>query len=307
MHPLVEGILRGDRRSLARAISIVDDKEPESYAILSQIYYKTGRAKTLGFTGAGGAGKSSLIESLVPAFKDLGHKIAVIAVDPTSPITGGAILGDRVRMRSTMDDQSVFMRSLASRGATGGISRSVRNVVRILDAAGFSLVMVESVGAGQVEVQISSVVDVTAVVFSPQTGDNIQAIKAGLTEIGDLYIINKGDLEGSSSLYNSITDFVGDTPRRPKVIKASAKTGDGIKEIAKSIEKMLLIKGENYKARQRKMLEIELKDIILDMLEDRVTSNLLKDKRYQEYIEKMTNKEIDPYLAAEELADKILM
>ncbi len=307
MHPLVEGIFRGDRRSLARAISIVDNNEPDSYVILSEIFYKTGKAKTVGFTGAGGAGKSSLIESLVPAFKNLGHRVAVIAVDPTSPITGGAILGDRIRMQSIMDDQTVFMRSLASRGATGGISRSVRNVIRILDAAGFSLIVVESVGAGQLEVQISAVVDITAVVFSPQTGDNIQSIKAGLTEIGDLYIINKADLEGSSSLYNSIADFVGDTPRKPMVMKASTKTGEGVRDVAAGIEKLLLIKGENYKARERRMLEIEVKDIILGMLEDRVSSILMKDHRYQQYIEKIAKKEIDPYLAAKELAAKALM
>ncbi|MDQ6866688.1 MAG: methylmalonyl Co-A mutase-associated GTPase MeaB, partial [Thermoproteota archaeon] len=174
MHPIVEGLFQGDRRSLARAISIIDDDEPDSHIILRQIFNKTGNAKTVGFTGAGGAGKSSLIEKLVPAFQDLGYKIAIIAVDPTSPITGGAILGDRVRMRTTMDDQNVFVRSLASRGAIGGISRSVRNVIRILDAAGYGLIIVESVGAGQVEVQISNVVNITAVVLSPHTGDSIQ-------------------------------------------------------------------------------------------------------------------------------------
>ncbi|NAL78376.1 methylmalonyl Co-A mutase-associated GTPase MeaB [Nitrososphaera sp. AFS] len=307
MHPLVEGVLSGDRRSLARAISVVDNKEPDSYSILSQVFYKTGKAKTVGFTGAGGAGKSSLIESLVPEFKKLGHRVAVLAVDPTSPITGGAILGDRIRMRSTMDDQSVFMRSIASRGATGGISRSVRNIIRILDAAGFTLIIVESVGAGQLEVQISAVVDVTAVVFSPQTGDNIQAIKAGLTEVGDLYIINKGDLEGSSTLFNSITDFVGDTPRKPTVMKASAKKGDGIKELAEHIEKLLLIKGENYRDREKRMLKLELKDIILAMLEDKVSSTLMKDNECQEYIEKIAKKEMDPYIAAKGLAAKLLM
>jgi GTPase len=307
MHPLVEGVLSGDRRSLARAISVVDNKEPDSYSILSQVFYKTGKAKTVGFTGAGGAGKSSLIESLVPEFKKLGHRVAVLAVDPTSPITGGAILGDRIRMQSTMDDQSVFMRSIASRGATGGISRSVRNIIRILDAAGFTLIIVESVGAGQLEVQISAVVDVTAVVFSPQTGDNIQAIKAGLTEVGDLYIINKGDLEGSSTLFNSITDFVGDTPRKPTVMKASAKNGDGIKELAEHIEKLLLIKGENYRDREKRMLKLELKDIILAILEDKVSSTLMKDNECQEYIEKIAKKEMDPYIAAKGLAAKLLM
>ena len=306
MHPIVEGLFQGDRRSLARAISIVDDDEPDSHIILRQIFNKTGNAKTLGFTGAGGAGKSSLIEKLVPAFQDLGYKIAIIAVDPTSPITGGAILGDRVRMRTTMDDQNVFVRSLASRGAIGGISRSVRNVIRILDAAGYGLIIVESVGAGQVEVQISNVVNITAVVLSPQTGDSIQAIKAGLTEVGDLYIINKGDLDGSTSLYNSITDLIGDTPRKPVVIKASAKTGSGIKDVAFNIDKLLRSRGDNYRDQEKRMLEAELRDMVLNMVEEKVSAMLREDNRYHDFIEKIVNKELDPYVAAEQLAAVVL-
>ncbi|HZA06571.1 MAG TPA: methylmalonyl Co-A mutase-associated GTPase MeaB, partial [Nitrososphaeraceae archaeon] len=195
MLPIVKGILEGERRSLAKAISIIDNDERDSHRIISEIFSKTGNAKIVGFTGSGGAGKSSLIGKLVPNFQALGYRVAVIAVDPTSPITGGAILGDRVRMQNAIDDDKVFMRSIASRGALGGVSRSLRNVIRILDAAGYDLVLVESVGAGQLEVEISKIVNLTAVVFTPNTGDNIQAVKAGLTEIGDLYIINKADLE----------------------------------------------------------------------------------------------------------------
>lgn len=306
MHPIVEGLFQGDRRSLARAISIVDNDEPDSHIILRQIFNKTGKAKTVGFTGAGGAGKSSLIERLVPPFQELGYKVAILAVDPTSPITGGAILGDRVRMQTTMDDQNVFVRSLASRGASGGISRSVRNVIRILDAAGYSLIIVESVGAGQVEVQISNVVNITAVVFSPQTGDSIQAIKAGLTEIGDLYIINKGDLEGSMSLYNSIRDLIGDTPRKPLVIRTSAKTGSGVKDVALNIDKLLRIKGENYRDQEKRMLELELRDMVLNMVEEKVSAMFREDNTYRDFIEKIVNKELDPYLAAEQLAAVVL-
>jgi LAO/AO transport system kinase len=305
MHPLVEGLFQGDRRSLARAISIVDDDELDSRMILRQIFSKTGKAKTVGFTGAAGVGKSSLIEKLVPLFQDLGYKIAILAVDPTSPITGGAILGDRVRMQTTMDNQKVFMRSLASRGASGGLSRSVRNVIRILDAAGYSLIIVESVGAGQVEVQISNVVNLTAVVFSPQTGDSIQAIKAGLTEIGDLYIINKGELEGSTRLYNSIRDLIGDTPRKPFVIKTSAKIGSGLKDVAVNIDRLLRIKADNRDVEKR-MLELELRDMVLNMLEEKVSDIVMKDTRYREFIEKIVKKELDPYLAAEQLASVVL-
>jgi len=305
MHPLVEGLFLGDRRSLARAISIVDDDEPDSRMILRQIFSKTGNAKTVGFTGAAGVGKSSLIEKLVPLFQNLGYKIAILAVDPTSPITGGAILGDRVRMQTTMDDQNVFVRSLASRGALGGISRSVRNVIRILDAAGYSLIIVESVGAGQVEVQISNVVNITAVVFSPQTGDSIQAIKAGLTEIGDLYIINKGELDGSTSLYNSIRDLIGDTPRKPLVIKTSAKIGNGLKDVALNIDRLLRINVDNRDLEKR-MLEFELRDMVLNMVEEKVSAMFREDGRYREFIEKIVKKELDPYLAAEQLASVVL-
>ena len=306
VHPIVEGLFQGDRRSVARAISIVDDDEPDSHIILREIFNKTGNAKTVGFTGAGGAGKSSLIERLVRPFQELGYRVAILAVDPTSPITGGAILGDRVRMQTTMDDQNVFVRSLASRGATGGISRSVRNVIRILDAAGYSLILVETVGAGQVEVQISNVVNVTAVVFSPQTGDSIQAIKAGLTEIGDLYIINKGDLEGSTSLYNSIKDLIGDTPRKPFVIKTSAKTGSGVRDLALNIDKLLRIKGEKYQDQEKRMLEVELRDMVLNMVEEKVSAMFKEDNTYRSFIEKIVNKELDPYLAAEQLAAVVL-
>ena len=305
MHPIVEGLFQGDRRSLARAISIVDDDEPDSRVILRQIFSKTGNAKTVGFTGAAGVGKSSLIEKLVPLFQNLGYKIAILAVDPTSPITGGAILGDRVRMQTTMDDQNVFVRSLASRGALGGISRSVRNVIRILDAAGYSLIIVESVGAGQVEVQISNVVNITAVVFSPQTGDSIQAIKAGLTEIGDLYIINKGELDGSTSLYNSIRDLIGDTPRKPLVIKTSAKIGNGLKDVALNIDRLLRINVDNRDLEKR-MLEFELRDMVLNMVEEKVSAMFREDGRYREFIEKIVKKELDPYLAAEQLASVVL-
>jgi LAO/AO transport system kinase len=305
MHPMVEGLFQGDRRSLARAISIVDDDEPDSRVILSQIFSKTGNAKTVGFTGAAGVGKSSLIEKLVPFFQNLGYKIAILAVDPTSPITGGAILGDRVRMQTTMDDKNVFVRSLASRGALGGISRSIRNVIRILDAAGYSLIIVESVGAGQVEVQISNVVNITAVVFSPQTGDSIQAIKAGLTEIGDLYIINKGELDGSMSLYNSIRDLIGDTPRKPLVIKTSAKIGNGLKDVALNIDRLLRTKADNRDL-QKRMLEFELRDMVLNMVEEKVSAMFREDSRYREFIEKIVKKELDPYLAAEQLASVVL-
>jgi LAO/AO transport system kinase len=302
MLPIVKGLLAGERRALARAISIVDNDEPESREIIKQIFSKTGNIRTVGFTGPGGAGKSSLVGKLIPECQALGYKVAVLAVDPTSPITGGAILGDRVRMQGNLGNDKVFMRSMASRGAMGGVSKSLRNAIRILDVAGYNIVLIESVGAGQLEVEISKVVDLTVVVFTPHTGDNVQAVKAGLTEIGDIYVVNKADLEGATSLYQTVLDLIGDTSRKPTVLKTSVKTGGGVAELSKSIDKLLKEKSINYKERERKMLEDELTDMILNNLEKKVSSMIAQDRKYSEYINRLARKEIDPYVAAEELA-----
>ena len=306
MLPIVKGLLAGERRSLSRAISIVDNDEPDSKIILRQIFGKTGNAKTVGFTGPGGAGKSSLIGKLVPELQAMRYKTAIIAVDPTSPLTGGAILGDRVRMQSVIEDDNLFMRSLASRGAVGGISNSVRNVIRILDAAGYDLILVESVGAGQLETEISKIVNITAVVFTPYTGDNVQAIKAGLSEIGDLYVINKGDLQGSSTLFNSILDLIGNTEKKPVVLKASAKTGMGIKKLAYSIDELLRAKRMDYKEKEKKMIEAELRDMVLNMIQQKASYMLTSNKKYYDFIDKLIRKRTDPYHAAEQLANEML-
>jgi len=303
--PIVKGLLAGERRALARAISIVDNDEPESREIIKQIFNRTGNTRTVGFTGPGGAGKSSLVGKLIPECEALGYKVAVLAVDPTSPITGGAILGDRVRMQGSLGNGKVFMRSMASRGAMGGISKSLRNAIRILDVAGYNIVLIESVGAGQLEVEISKVVDLTVVLFTPHTGDNVQAVKAGLTEIGDIYVVNKADLEGATSLYQTILDLIGDTNRKPAVLKTSAKTGTGVMELAKNIDKLLKEKSINYKERERKMLEDELTDMILNNLEKKVSSMLAQDRKYSEFIDRLARKEIDPYIAAEQLTSAI--
>jgi LAO/AO transport system kinase len=306
MLPIVKGLLAGERRALARAISVIDNDYLESHEIIREIFSKTGKARTVGFTGSGGAGKSSLIGRLIPECQALGYKVAVLAVDPTSPITGGAILGDRVRMQGNLDDKKVFMRSMASRGAVGGVSKSLRNAIRILDAAGYDLVLVESVGAGQLEVEISRVVNITVVLFTPHTGDNVQAVKAGLTEIGDMYVVNKSDIEGSTALYNTIVDLIGNTERRPAVLKTSAKTGRGVRELAQNIDKLLKEKSINYKERERRMLEDELKDMVLNIVEKKVVSMLTGDKKYSEFIDKLLKKEIDPYVAAEQLASGLI-
>lgn len=301
MSELVAGILKGDKRSISRAISIVDNNEPDSVKIIHEIFKKTRNAKTIGFTGSAGSGKSTLIGRLAGEFHSLGYKVAVIAVDPSSPITGGALLGDRVRMMTISDE--VYVRSMASRGAEGGITRSLRNVVRILDAAGYNLILVESVGAGQLEIEISKAVNITVVIFNPQTGDSIQAIKAGLTEIGDIYVVNKSDLEGATILYNIIFDLVGNNKKL--VFKCSAKVKKGIKELTKSLVKLL--DDEKYEAREKLILENELRDTILNVIKEKSIEKIMNSQEYKKLVIKILKKEVEPYNAALNFANKIIV
>jgi GTPase len=294
MLPIVKGILKGDNKSISKAISIIDNDESDSPIIIREIFKETGRARTVGFTGAGGAGKSTLIGKLASEFQKRGLKVAILAVDPSSPITGGAILGDRVRMLSSIDDQ-IYMRSLASRGAEGGISRAVRNVIRVLDAAGYDIILIESVGAGQSEIEISKVVNITVVVFTPNTGDGVQAIKAGLNEVGDIYIVNKADLEGASVLYRILLDLIADDNEK-RVLKCSAKTGKGILQVAEVLHQSL--DEQKYTRKERRMIELELLDMVLHIVKEKSTVLLAKNKEYNKYLDKILNKEIDPYTVA---------
>jgi LAO/AO transport system kinase len=302
---IVDNLILGDKRAIARSISIIDDEDPQSQEILKKIYHRTGKAITIGLTGPGGSGKSTLIGNLIPYFKKMGYKIAILAVDPTSPITGGAILGDRVRMQPTMDDEDIFMRSFGSRGTTGGLSKSLRNAIRILDAAGYNLILVESVGAGQLDVEISKVVNLTMVVFSPNTGDSIQAVKAGLTEIGDVYIVNKSDITGSETLYYSLIELIGETPRKPLIVKTSAKTTEGLKELCLNVDS--IIKSNEWisiqKQKQKQVLNDELKEMVLENVKQK-TLNVFKTKSNEinELLDLLLSKLKDPYTASEELS-----
>jgi len=302
---IVDNLFLGDKRAIARSISIIDDEDPQSHDILKKIYKRTGNAITIGFTGPGGAGKSSLIGNLIPYFKKLGYKIAILAVDPTSPITGGAILGDRVRMLSTMSDEEIFMRSFGSRGALGGLSKSLRNAIRVLDAAGYNLILVESVGAGQLEIEISKVVNLTMVIFSPNTGDNIQAVKAGLNEIGDIYIVNKSDIDGSGMLYYSLLELIGNTPRKPIIMKTSTKTAEGLEILCKNIDS--IVKSKEWllkqKQKQEQILYEELKEMVLENIKQK-TLNVFKNKSKEidKILQSLLNKNKDPYSASEELS-----
>jgi len=202
----------------------------------------------------------------------------------------------------TISDE-IYVRSMASRGAEGGITRSLRNVVRILDAAGYNLILVESVGAGQLEIEISKAVNITVVIFNPQTGDSIQAIKAGLTEIGDVYVVNKSDLEGATILYNIIFDLVGNDKKL--VFKCSAKMKKGIKELTKSLVKLL--DDEKYHAREKMILENELRDMILNVIKEKSIEKILNSQEYKKVVNKILKKEVEPYNAALNFANKIIV
>jgi LAO/AO transport system kinase len=299
---IVEGVLQADRRSISRAISIVDNNEKECRDIIQAIFSKTGRAKTIGLTGSAGAGKSTLIGKLIPELHHIGYTVAVLAIDPTSPITGGAILGDRVRMQSVTSDEKVFMRSIGSRGSFGGISRSLRNIVRVLDAAGYDLILIESVGAGQVQTEISQIADVTAVVFTPYTGDHIQNVKAGLTEVGDVCIVNKADLQGAGPLYQSLLEFLSDSQNKPRVMKVSAKVGKGVKEVATTLDEILKqMRSTNQTGNELRKLDFELRDMILNTIEQKVSSMLDNNNDYRKAIESLANKKTDPFQAMDEV------
>lgn len=306
MDAIVDGILAKNKRIIAQTISKIDNEDPVAQEILKNIFPKTGKAVTIGFTGPAGAGKSTLIGKLIPFFKNFGMRIAILAVDPTSPITGGAILGDRVRMPLTMDnDDDLFMRSLGSRGAQGGISKSLRNIIRVLDAAGYDIILVESVGAGQLEVEISKVVNLTIVIFNPNTGDNVQAVKAGLTEIGDIYLVNKADLEGSNTLYLTLLDLLGQSSRNPLIFKVSAHTGEGLEEFSSKLKDLIKTDKwlENRKEKERSDLETELKVMVLEEIKNK--SLRIMDSNREKIsilINSLLEKTKDPYTAAEELS-----
>ena len=219
---LLSDLKKGKRGAIAKAITIVENDPKETKKLLKKIFKDSGNSSIIGITGPAGSGKSSLINKTVISLKKLGTKPAVLAIDPTSHVTGGAILGDRVRMNESTDS-GTYIRSIASRGATGAVSRSLRNSIRVLEYAGFNPIIIESVGAGQTEVEISNIADITVVVFNPNTGDSIQTIKAGLTEIGDIYLINKSDLAGTNQLFDAVRDFIGDSARNPTISKTSVK------------------------------------------------------------------------------------
>ena len=302
---LSSDLKKAKRGAIAKAISIIENDEKESRKLIKKIFKTSGKSTVIGITGPAGAGKSSLIDKTSIQLKKLGMKPAVLAIDPTSHVSGGAILGDRVRMTDSTDS-GTYIRSIASRGAVGAVSRSIRNSIRILEYAGFNPIIIESVGAGQTEIEISNIADITVVVFNPYTGDSIQTIKAGITEIGDIYLVHKSDLDGASQLFQSVQDFIGTVEKTPLILKVSSKTGKGISEFIKELKKLMVKKKKGKKISEKQRLAKELDDIILNNISQKVALILHSSKSYSEYLKKVQEKKIDPFEAADNISKSIL-
>ena len=302
---LLSDLKKGKRGAIAKAITIVENDQKETKKLLKKIFKDSGNSSIIGITGPAGSGKSSLINKTVISLKKLGTKPAVLAIDPTSHVTGGAILGDRVRMTESTDS-GTYIRSIASRGATGAVSRSLRNSIRVLEYAGFNPIIIESVGAGQTEVEISNIADITVVVFNPNTGDSIQTIKAGLTEIGDIYVVNKSDLAGTNQLFDAVRDFIGDSKRNPTILKTSVKKNSGITVFAKTLKDMMTIKKKFQADKNFERLEVELKDIVLNNIKEKIEEMIESDKTFSNYLKKLHSKKMDPFTAGDKISKSLI-
>ena len=302
---IISDLKNAKRGAIAKAISIFENDEKESKKLIKKIFKTSGKSVIIGITGPAGAGKSSLIDKTAIKLKKLGMKPAVLAIDPTSHVSGGAILGDRVRMIESTDS-GTYIRSIASRGATGAVSRSIRNSIRVLEYAGFDPIIIESVGAGQTEIEISNIADITIVVFNPHTGDSIQTIKAGITEIGDIYLVHKSDLEGASQLFQSVQDFIGTAEKTPLILKVSSKTGKGITEFVTELKKIMGKRKKEKKLSEKQRLAIELDDIILNNINQKIATMLHSNKTYSGYLKKVQDRKIDPFEAADKISNSIM-
>jgi len=305
---LVTGVLSGDRRSIAKAISVVENNAKEAKRLVALLYPHTGKSHIIGLTGAGGAGKSTLADKIVREYRQRGKKVGVVAVDPSSPFTGGAFLGDRIRMQELSTDHEVFIRSMATRNYPGGIAKATKDAVRVMDASGKDVVIVETAGAGQSEVEIIKVAQTIVVVHAPGLGDEIQAIKAGIMEIADIFVVNKADRENANK---TVTDIQANLQLDNKearwktpVLKTTALTGEGVSELVQKMEEHRQYLNQEPENRSLGRAEAELTEALRERMVDSILGNLKKEARFQELLKKISDRKIDPASAAEQLLKK---
>lgn len=311
---LIERMLQGDKRATARLITLVENDEDKAREVIKKIYPHTGNAYIVGITGPPGAGKSTLLDKLIRVAREEGKVVGVIAIDPTSPFTGGALLGDRIRMQRHSTDPGVFIRSMATRGSLGGLAKATSDAIKVLDAYGCDVIFVETVGVGQIEIDIVKTADTVVLVTVPGLGDDIQAIKAGLMEIADIFVINKADKEGADATYfelNMMLDLEKERWEkrgwRPPIVETVATTMRGIRDLWKAIQdhhEFLERSGEIERKRKFRAEE-EVKTIISGRIA-KMISERLDEEEVSGLIDRIVKREIDPYSAADLVLEKTL-
>jgi LAO/AO transport system kinase len=308
---LADRVLAGDPRAIARAISLIENEEGGGADLVSQVFSRTGRARLIGVTGPPGAGKSTLVDRMTTELRRSSRTVGVIAVDPTSPFTGGAVLGDRVRMQNHATDAGVFVRSMATRGHLGGLSRATSDAALVLDASGKDVVIIETVGVGQDEVDIMRTADVTVVTLVPGTGDDVQALKAGIMEIADIFVVNKADREGADRLVSSIEANLalhsyGAHEWRPPILKTVATNGEGVVELLGAIESFLEHPGSTQPSRRRHRSEYRLRELLSHRFMHHLEAHVLADGELARFVDRIGTRELDPYTAADQLLRRVL-
>jgi len=301
-------VVRGDHRSLAKAISIVEAGGEPCRNLIRQLYPRTGHAFTVGITGPTGTGKSTLVDKTIQEYRARGRKVGVLAIDPSSAFTGGAVLGDRIRMMDHSLEKDVFIRSMASRGDLGGLARAARNTIRVLDAAGMDVVIVETVGAGQTEVEVASAVDATVVVLMPQLGDEVQAFKAGFGEIGDVFVVNKSDLVNpSKTMYNIASGLKERDGWRPPVLKTVALKGTGVPAFVEALEKFHHHL-DDHGLREKRLtgrIEEELAEASLSDFYHKTMGRLRNRREWSLLVSQVVHRKLDPETVASKLVKTI--